>query len=77
MGSWDELPRCSSCLLVGDVVAVDGRGRRLPGEVDGGRGQRRELQVGGSLDDWFHWKRNFKTLDRLTTETGSNAASTE
>lgn len=77
MGSWDELSGCSSCRLVGDVVASDGRGGWLPGKVDGGRGQRCELQVGGSLDNWFHCRGDFRTLDHLATEMGSIAASTE
>lgn len=71
MRSRDELSRCSARLLVGDVVAGDGRGGRQPGKVDGGRGQRCELQVGGSLDNWFHWRGDFRTLDPLPSETGS------
>lgn len=77
MGSWDELPGCSSGLLVGDVVAGDGRGGRQPGKVDGGRGQRRDLQVGGSLDNWFHCMGGgLRILDHLGTETGSIAVKT-
>lgn len=77
MGSWDELSRCSSRLLIGDVVTGDGRGGRLPGKIDGGRGQRCELQVGGGLDNWLHCGGDFTTLDHLTKQTGSIAASTE
>lgn len=69
MGSWDELTRCSSRLLVGDVVPGDVCGGRLPGEGNGGRGQRCELQIGGSLDNWFNCGGEFRTLDHQSTFT--------
>lgn len=53
MRPWDEFSRCTSGLLVGDVVPSDVCGRRQPGEGDGGGGYRFELEVGGSLDHWF------------------------
>lgn len=53
VGSWDELTWCSSRLLIGDVISCDVCGRWLPGEGDGGGGERCEMEAGGSLDHWF------------------------
>lgn len=53
VGLLDHVSRSSSCLLIGYVVSRDVCGRRLPGEGDGVGGQGCELDVGGSLDDWF------------------------
>lgn len=60
VGSWYEDLRCPPWLLVGDVVPCDLRSGWLPGEGDGGRGEERKLDVGGSLDHWFSYKNKKK-----------------
>lgn len=67
MGSWDELlPPSSARLLVCDVVSGDLRGGWLPGEGDGGGGDRGEPEVGGSWDHRFSWKQTGHVRDHLT-----------
>ena len=61
VGAWSELPRGSSIFLVGDVISCDACSRGLPGEGDGVRAHRSELDVGWSLDHWFSYKNTYST----------------